>query len=166
MKIMKDIVYPKGIVAVAGVVAVLPEYSENGDNMCRVYFGDGSSRLVPYSITQFIIEWLDTYDLTLPGVRLWARSYSGYDSLNPIVINKDIVLVPFKARPSYSYSDETYGYVSLTSISTIDSSNITLHNGRVLPYLSRYDSLRSKILCARLLRYEHIEYIRSKYSDY
>lgn len=148
------------------IVAVLPEYNDNGDNMCRLIFTDGGSEYIYIPIADFIREWLRRYRLTLSGQMTWASSITSRRTLNPIVIHKDIVLIPLKVRRSYGANDGSHGYILLPYIDTFDNSKIILHNKIEVSHISSAATISNKILHAKLLRHEHIDDINNRYNDY
>ena len=154
------------VTTLEGIIGIIPEYDRHGDNVCRIISSDGESEVVSDSVVKFLDKCLFTYGLSIHGQRTWARRITGHENLNPILINKDIVLLPVKVRTSLGPADECYGYVAFDSICEYSAGKLILHNDVAVPCLTSQLSIRNKIKDCRLLRYIHIDEIRSRYDSY
>ncbi len=141
------------------IEAVLPIYDQHGANICHTISSSGEKEVVSMDTRQFIKAWLRTFKLTLHGQLMWAELTNHYRNLNPILINKNLVLLPVKVREPIGSKDGCYGYVNLANIKSFDQDSILLHSGVRIPYLSSYNTLNKKVRQAKFLRYVHMEEI-------
>lgn len=141
------------------IQAVLPAYDQYGANICHTILSNGEKEFASMDIRKFIKAWLRTFKLTVHGQLVWAECTNHCRNLNPILINKHLVLLPVKVREPIGSNDGCYGYVNLGNIESFDQDSILLHSGVRIPYLSSYDTLSNKIHQATFLRYVHIDEI-------
>lgn len=137
--------------------AVLPVYDELGNNVCMVFFANGSHEQVPMPIEHFKREWAYAYNVHIGSRRLWARGHLSLRTLNPLVITMDIALVPVKTRFAVGVKDGCYGCVRLGAIKAYNNTVITLQGGAKIPYLSSQETLISRLRKTRLLCYAYKE---------
>ena len=147
------------VVVFKDIEAVLPIYDQYGANICHTILSSGEKEFLPLDVKTFIKAWLRTYKLTVHGQLMWAELTNHCRNLNPILVNRHLVLLPIKIRKGVGCKDGCYGYINLASIESFDQHDILLHSGVRIPYLSSMDTLQSKIHQATFLRYVHMEEI-------
>ncbi len=142
------------------IEAIIPTYDEQGKNICQVVYSDGETVSQTISATSFLRKWLFILRIDLYTVRMWAADVLDHRNLNPIVISEKLIFIPVKIRKPVSPKDGSYGYVRLNKIESIESDYILLSNGKQIPYLSSYPTLRRKIQLGRLLGYTYRDQVK------
>ena len=137
------------------IVALLPIYDQNGNNVCQVFSRDGRKQIQPMTIQKFMDKWLEILWVDLSAQRKWSSKILYQRNLNPILINEKIIFIPIKTRVAIGEKDGCYGYISLNSIKSHDEDVILLHSGVEIPYLSSYYTLNKKIQDAKYLLFSY-----------
>lgn len=142
------------------VDAIMPAYDENGANISYLILSNGERLPVDMNVRKFLDKWLAHFKLTLHGCHIWASLTNNYRKLNPILVNKDIIMLPVKVRNGVSPKDGSYAYVKYASIEDVDKDHIVLANGTSINYISKYITIDKKMKEALLLKYIHIDETR------
>ena len=135
------------------ISAVLPEYDENGNNLCRVIYWDGEDDLVRVGMETFLSRCAFAHGTHLGYLRQVAREYLNVDNRLPLVMSEHFVLVPVKTRRLIGPKDGCHGFIDQASVADFDEDEICLHNGLRIPYLSVRRTLTQKMQHASLLAF-------------
>jgi len=147
------------------VDAVIPTYDKNGANISYLILSDGEKVFVDCSVREFLTEWLACFKLTLHGCHTWAKFTNKQSKLNPILVNKDIIMLPVKTRKSVSTNDGSYAYVKHSSVVDTSQKKIIFTSGASINYISKCLTVDNKMKDALLLQYIHIDETKNLLSN-
>lgn len=138
--------------------ALIPFYNTYGQNSTYVILKDGSREYFNCSIKNYIHTMLYSLHLDPKAIRFWTRDMLGTKLNTPLIIDKDLILLPVKFRKSVSKQDGCFGYVNPSCLKSFQDNCITLCSGEVLPTLTRESYILKKQKDAALLGYAYIDY--------
>lgn len=143
-----------------GIEVLIPEYEENiGD--CTKIITNHEETIINKSIKSCINLIADYYCINLKSNRKYYGRELGIKNNVPIIINSQIIYIPFKARKPLCKNDSASGYINIMSISKITEQNkkgifITKRNKKIITYQTEI-TLRKEInygKLAKLLYYQ------------
>jgi hypothetical protein len=127
------------------ILAFLPTYDTNGRNITKVYLLNGDTLLVPYTLKKFIPKLATHNHIPWAYLKEWTYQMIAAKSSFPIVLDPDIVFIPFHARTCVASQDGATGYILSSSIASIASDTIHLTNGHSFQSKTSSKCLFSKI---------------------
>jgi hypothetical protein len=126
-----------------GICGFIPFYHEDGGNYTKLIFLHNPPIIVEKRICTVLMRFAGFFQKDLRLIRQQAREITGQRSLNPLPINHNMILVPFKIRKPIGKDDGAMGYFFSSSIDDIredgDGVRVFLRNGqhyRILETLS------------------------------
>ncbi|HZJ56665.1 MAG TPA: hypothetical protein VFD89_00285 [Clostridia bacterium] len=102
-----------------GICGLFPIYHEDGGNYTRLIFHHNSPMIVEKRIYTVLVRLAGFYQKDIRLIRQQAREITGQRSLNPLPINPNTILVPFKVRKPIGKDDGAMGYFSSSFIDDI-----------------------------------------------
>ena len=148
------------------IEAVLPAYDHLGNNTCQIISSQAASTTLPMSVPKFIRLWFQFLHIDLYAQRFWSGKILRQRNLNPLIIDKDYILIPIKLRKPIGEKDSCYGYFRLNSIQNITADYILLANGNKVPYLSSLKTIHNKMHHGMLLDYIYLDEIKRYHMFY
>jgi len=100
------------------VAAVVPYYYAGGRTACRVHYVDGKTESVLASSERLLERWLGYYGTTSKVMQERAEKLLAGEQQRrlPLVVNRDVCLVPLKCRELEGRNTGTLGYFNLNTI--------------------------------------------------
>lgn len=142
------------------IMALIPFYDENGQNMTRILLKDGTSSASTCSVKAYISQILSSLHLDPHALKFWIFKMTGDKHNTPLIISNDLIFIPIKFRKSIGSHDGCFGFInaiSLTSAETyIENYHITLPSNICLNTLSTKAYIMGKQKTAQLLSYAYL----------
>lgn len=140
------------------IAAIIPFYSDNGENSTCILLNDGSKLYKSCSIKRYMHYMLYSLHLDPNAVKHWTYETIGTKLNTPIIIDDSLIFLPVKLRKGVGKQDGCFGYVNSKLIQACEDNLITLCNGETLVTLSPKSYIQKKLTDAKLLSYAYMDY--------
>ena len=137
--------------------ALVPEYTDEGDST-HVYLRDGSDFVIPVTLRTVLkyLAYRSCRDLV--RLRSWAAEHTHQRLNNPLPVDEELVLMPYKARRPKVAGDPIMGCVNAASgvkLQGGEEAVMLTSGGHKLPSLWTPDTMqqhldRAALICRKL----------------
>lgn len=138
--------------------ALIPFYSECGENCTCIIYNDGKKDYLSSSLKKVIHEMFHSLYLDPCALKHWTSEMVGYKNNLPLLVDNTLIFLPIKLRKAVGKQDGCYGYFNIASILDYSNYLITLCNGEIIPTLSPKKYIQKKTMHANLLEYLYLEH--------
>jgi hypothetical protein len=125
-----------------GVCGLVPIYGRDGGNYTKLIFKNKPSIIVERRIHTILVRLSALFQKDIRLIRKQAREITGQRSMNPLYINSNIILVPFKMRKPIGKDDGAVGYFFSDSIDRVIDSDkgvkLVLKDGQIFDIQDTY----------------------------
>ena len=140
------------------VHAIIPFYSDYGENGTYVLLADGTKEIFNMPIRSYIHHMLYEAHLDPKALQYWSYKIIGNKLNNPLILGEDLIFIPVKIRRPIGRADGSFGYILLKSIAAFDDHTLVLSNHIELQTLSSKNYILKKQRDATLLRYAYLDH--------
>lgn len=134
---------------------LIPKYVENLGN-CTEIITKSKEMIVNKSIKSCIKNLAEYYCINLSSIRKQYGKELGIKNKVPIIVNSNLIYVPFKAREPLCKNDYASGYINIMSISQIAEENkrgvFIITNNKKIKTLQSKDALRRAVNYGKLAK--------------
>lgn len=145
-----------------GMCGLVPIYNGDGGNYTKLIFQNNPPIIVEKRIHTALGRFVAFFQKDIRLIRDQAREITGQRSMNPLPINPDIILVPFRMRKPIGKDDGAIGYFFNSAIDDVieddEGVRIALRDGQEIHVLDTYLTAKHHIGYAHQIHYNLLKY--------
>ncbi len=153
-----------------GMWGLVPIYGKDGGNCTKIIFENRPPVIIERRIHTILVKFAAIFQKDIRLIREQAREITGQRSMNPLPINADIILVPFKMRKPVGKDDGALGYFFSSAIENIlegaNGARVILKDGQDFDVLDTFVTAKHHMGYAHQIYYHLHKHDMSGASSY